>query len=291
MGDDRGLVAQLTEVAVGTVMEVGRWIAGQLGHYQEHPHEVRMKSGPSDLLTATDEGAEGQIRRRLRAAAPDIPILGEEGGLDGSPLSRETLAALERVWVVDPLDGTTNFVHSLPNFGISLALLEGGSPALGVFYDPCRDELFLARRGYGATLNGRPIRVDGTARLSESLVASGMPRDPVTGENPNGRRYLQVAERARNVRMLGSAALQLAYVACGRLSAFWELRLFPWDLAAGWLLVEEAGGRVTDLDGGPFALEGWTVVASNSRIHDELVAALAEHRQPAAAVGRPEQGR
>lgn len=267
---------ECAEVAASTAVEVGRWIADQVGRYAQNPEEVRTKSGPSDLLTATDEGAERRIRSRLLEAFPNHLVLGEEKGLGGVGGNPADLNDLPLVWVVDPLDGTTNFVHSLPNFGVSLALLEHGHPAVGVFYDPCRDELFQATRGSGTTLNGSPVQVDSIQELSKSLVASGMPRDPRTRGNPNGLRYLKVAGKVRNVRMLGSAVLQLAYVACGRLSAFWEIHLFPWDLAAGWLLVEEAGGKVTSLAGGAFDLQGRTVVASNGLIHEDLVALLAE---------------
>ena len=232
---------------------------------------VTEYKGDVDLVTVADRTAEKLIRTRLGEAFPHHGIYGEEG-------TRERLDQEYR-WYVDPLDGTTNFAHGVPHFCVSLGL-EHRAPGLpatadgtvmaAVIYDPMLDELFCAERGRGATLNGRPIHVSRIPDLAESLVATGFPSRK-RHDSPNIHFYQEFTLRSHGVRRAGSAALDLAYVACGRFEAFWEFYLNPWDTSAGFLLIEEAGGRITDFSGGPFQLNSREVLASNGLIHAELV--------------------
>lgn len=227
--------------------------------------------GDVDLVTVADRTCEALIKGRLAEVFPEHGVYGEEG-------TRERMEGEFR-WYVDPLDGTTNFAHGFPQFCVSLGLEQrtaglgadgDGTIVAGVIYDPMRDELFTAERGKGATLNGKAIGVSKTQVLTESLVATGFPSRK-RHDNPNIHFYHEFTLRSHGVRRAGSAALDLAYVACGRLEAFWEFNLNPWDTAAGALLVEEAGGRISDFSGGPFELNSREVLASNGRIHGELV--------------------
>lgn len=227
--------------------------------------------GDVDLVTVADRAAEKLIRGRLAEVFPEHGVYGEEG-------TRERMEGEFR-WYVDPLDGTTNFAHGFPQFCVSMGLEQrprGGSAAddgqivAGVIYDPLRDELFSAERGRGAWLNGKSIHVSRTKELAESLVSTGFPSRK-RHESPNIHFYHEFTLRSHGVRRAGSAALDLAFVAAGRLEAFWEFNLNPWDTAAGILLVEEAGGRLTDFAGQPFQLNSREVLASNGLIHGELV--------------------
>ena len=227
-----------------------------------------------DLVTVADRTAEKLIRTRLGEVFPEHGIYGEEG-------TRERMEGEFR-WYVDPLDGTTNFAHGFPQFCVSMGLEtarpergrskagEDGTLVAGVIYDPMRDELFTAERGRGAQLNGKPMQVSRIAELAEALLATGFPSRK-RHASPNIHFYQEFTLRSHGVRRAGSAALDLAYVACGRLEAFWEFNLNPWDTAAGILLVEEAGGRVTDFAGAHFRLDSDEILASNGLIHDELV--------------------
>jgi len=224
--------------------------------------------GEVDLVTEADRGSEKLITERLRARWPEHDLVGEEG-------ARSETGADYR-WYVDPLDGTTNFAHGYPVFCVAIALVrKDGQLEVGVLYDPTRDELFSAERGQGATLNGKPMRVSAMRRLAESLLATGFPSQK-RHANPNIHFYQQITLRSHGVRRAGSAALDLANVACGRYDGFWEFNLNPWDTAAGALLVQEAGGRVTRFDGSPFRLDSREVLASNGLIHQELMANFKE---------------
>ena len=227
--------------------------------------------GSADLVTVADRTAEKLLRERLSAAFPEHGIYGEEG-------TRDRLAAEYR-WYVDPLDGTTNFAHSVPHFAVSLGLEhrpvgltegEDGTLVSAVLYDPMRDEMYVAEPGKGAWLNGKQLHVSATTTLSESLVSTGFPSQK-RHKNPNIHFYQEFTLRSHGVRRLGSAALDLAYVAAGRYEAFWEFNLNPWDTAAGILLVEEAGGVVTDFSGQPVKLDSKEVLATNGKIQAELV--------------------
>ena len=250
---------------------VAREAGALLLDYYARGVETEYK-GDVDLVTAADRASEKLIRSRLAALFPDHGVYGEEG-------TRERLANEFR-WYVDPLDGTTNFAHGFPQFCVSLGLEhraaaimpeDDGLLVSALIYDPLRDELFTAERGRGAALNGKPIQVSRIARLSEALLATGFPSRK-RHASPNIHFYHEFSLRSHGVRRAGSAALDLAYVACGRIDAFWEFNLNPWDTAAGILLVQEAGGRVTDFAGGHFRLASHEILASNGSIHEELIA-------------------
>ncbi|MGO9402941.1 MAG: inositol monophosphatase family protein [Terriglobales bacterium] len=237
-----------------------------MGHFARHV-TIEYK-GEVDLVTVADRTSEELIVKRLRARWPEHGIVAEEG-------TRSDPGAEYR-WYVDPLDGTTNFAHGYPVFCVSIALVrQDGQLEVGVLYDPTRDELFAAERGAGATLNGKPMRVSKVARLAESLLGTGFPSHK-RHQNPNIHFYHQITLRSHGVRRAGSAALDLANVACGRYEGFWEFNLNPWDTAAGVLLVREAGGIATRFDGAPFRLDSREVLASNRLIHDELIANFEE---------------
>lgn len=218
--------------------------------------------GDVDLVTVADRSSEALIVSRIRKEWPQHDLMGEEG-------SRQETGSDFR-WYVDPLDGTTNFAHGYPVFCVSIALEYKGERIAGVIYDPTRDEMFAAEKGSGSRLNGRPIHVSKTQRLAEALVATGFPSHK-RHKNPNIHFYHQITLRSHGVRRAGSAALDLCCVACGRYDAFWEFNLNPWDTAAGVLLVEEAGGKVTNFASGPFAISSREVLASNVLLHDELL--------------------
>jgi myo-inositol-1(or 4)-monophosphatase len=218
--------------------------------------------GDVDLVTQADRASEKMIVERIRRQWPDHDLIGEEGS------RRETGSDFR--WYVDPLDGTTNFAHGYPVFCVSMALEYKGERIAGVIFDPNRDEMFAAEKGGGAQLNGRPARVSSTRLLKESLVATGFPSHK-RHKNPNIHFYHQITLRSHGVRRAGSAALDLCYTACGRYDAYWEFNLNPWDTAAGVLLVQEAGGTVTDFSGGPFNIESREVLASNTLLHEELL--------------------
>jgi len=230
------------------------------------PHTITMK-GVINLVTETDVAAEAVITASLTADTPGMPIMAEETA------ASHTLAA-ERLWVVDPLDGTTNFAHGFPFFAVSIALLDHGRPVAGAVYAPMFDELFCAARGGGAWLNDRAISVTDTSRLIEALIGTGFPYEIERTLPEVIRRLSTLLPLVRDIRRAGAAALDLAYVACGRLDGFYETDLQPWDTAAGWLLVEEAGGRVSDFSGGPYSSPIPEILASNSVLHPQLLARI-----------------
>ena len=256
---------EFAHVAEGIAREAGALLRG----FYAKGVETEYK-GDVDLVTEADRASEALIRERLTAAFPEHGIYGEEG-------TRDQMESEFR-WYVDPLDGTTNFAHGFPVFCVVLGLerraeglgaAEDGEMTAGVIYDPLRDEMFVAERGRGAWLNGRQIHVSKTASLQEALTATGFPSHK-RHVSPNIHFYQELTLRSHGVRRAGSAALDMAYVACGRLDGFWEFHLNPWDTSAGYLLVEEAGGRVTHFDGGKFTLDSREVLATNGRIAGEI---------------------
>jgi len=230
----------------------------------EKPHTIEMK-GEIDLVTEADIAAETAIVASLNEDAPGIRILAEE-----SYNSQEN-ADKGMIWVIDPLDGTTNFAHGIPVFAVSIALLDNGQPQVGVIYCPMQDELFCTCRSAGAWMNDKAIEVTDTDFLLQSLVATGFPYDTHTFLAEVTRRMQSILPKVRDIRRMGAAAVDLAYVACGRLDGFWEMGLKPWDTAAGCLLVEEAGGRVSDFSGQPFSPFKNEILASNGRLHALLL--------------------
>jgi len=225
------------------------------------------KKGPADFVTTADKKAEEVLVAGLTKARPRFGFLLEEGGkIEGADTSNR--------WIIDPLDGTTNFLHGIPHFSISIALERDGEPVAGVIYEPITDQMFWAEKGQGAYLNGRRIRVSARRRLEESLFATGI---PFAGKLDHDRFLSQlkaVMAVSAGVRRFGSAALDLAYVAAGRYEGFWEFGLHPWDIAAGIVLVREAGGFVTDIGGGGM-MESGEILAANDSLHGPLLKILA----------------
>ena len=251
--------------------------AGALLMHYFHQHLKIEYKGEADLVTAADRAAEALIRDRIRAQWPTHDVLGEEQGLSDR--------GSDYRWYVDPLDGTTNFAHGYPVFCVSMGLEyqeldqrsagQRASRIAAVIYDPTRNELFTAEQGRGARLNGEAIHVSKTPALKESLLATGFPSHK-RHKNPNIFFYHQITLHTHGVRRAGSAALDLCNVASGRYDGFWEFNLNPWDTAAGVLIVEEAGGKVTRFDGSPFELNSRETVASNGLLHDALLAEFQE---------------
>jgi len=252
--------------AAAIAMEAGDLVRG----FYERGVETEYK-GEADLVTEADRASERLIVERLRARFPSHGVYGEEG-------TRGQMESEYR-WYVDPVDGTTNFAHGYPVFCISMGLEyrapglsadEEGQIVAGVIFDPTRNELFVAEKGKGAYLNGRRIQVSRTAAVAEGLLATGFPSRK-RHRNPNIYFYQEITMRSHGVRRAGSAALDLAYTACGRFDGYWEFNLNPWDTSAGFLMVTEAGGTLTYFDGSPFHLASREILASNGRIHGELM--------------------
>jgi myo-inositol-1(or 4)-monophosphatase len=246
--------------------EIAREAGGLLMEYFHRRVKIEYK-GEADLVTDADRASEKLILERIRAHWPDHDVVGEEGA--------RVETGGEYRWYVDPLDGTTNFAHGFPVFCVSLGLAFRGKRKAAVLYDPTRDELFAAEQGKGAFLNGRRIEVSKVGELAHSLVATGFPSHK-RHKNPNIYFYHQLTLRTHGVRRAGSAALDLGYVACGRYDGFWEFNLNAWDVTAGLLLVEQAGGKVSGFGGEPLELTDRDVVASNGLIHADLLHEFAE---------------
>ncbi len=222
--------------------------------------------GRNDFVTRVDRESEASIVGILKDHTPDFDILTEETPPQDSQAPCR--------WIIDPLDGTTNYIHSFPFFAVSIALEEQGGMVLGVVLDPLREELFVAEKGKGALLNGEPITVTKRRSLEACFLATGFPFREHARIDPYLRVFRELFLSTSGVRRAGSAVLDLAYTACGRFDGFWEMGLSPWDVAAGSILIEEAGGRVTDWDGGTDYLFGRTVVGSNGSIHPEMVSII-----------------
>lgn len=259
------------EIALGIAADA----AAAVREAASRPRRITHK-GAIDLVTETDHAVEALITQRLAAACPDHLIVGEEAsaarGVARPPADRYA-------WYVDPLDGTTNFAHGHPHFAVSMALARGAELLVGVVVDVMRNETFTARRGGGATCNGAPLRVSAVPALDAALLGTGTPYD----RRERADLYLGVIRafmlRCHGIRRAGSAALDLCWVAAGRLDGYWEWKLGPWDMAAGVLIVQEAGGRVTDFAGAPHDLFGTETLASNASIHAEMIAVLGEARK------------
>ncbi len=254
-------MADELQVAIHAARAAGEILRAGFGQR----HTIQHK-GPTDMVTEMDRAAEARIVELLSAATPGHGFLAEES--DPCPGRGDAR------WIVDPLDGTTNYTHGLPTFAVSIALERGGEMEIGVIHNPLRDELFAARRGEGATLNGRPIQVSATGSLAGALVTTGFPYDAWTSGHDNAAEVAYFLKRVQSLRASGSSAVDLAHVACGRLDGYWEPGLAPYDTAAGVLLVREAGGLATDYAGGPDAVYGKEIVAANLAVHAEMLAYL-----------------
>jgi myo-inositol-1(or 4)-monophosphatase len=248
-------------IARHVALEAGALLKNLLGRVNQVAHK-----GETDLVTEADLQSEKLILESMGRHFPKDTIITEETGQHG--------AASKRVWLIDPLDGTINFAHEVPFFAVSIALQVEGETILGVVHNPCTQELFEAAKGSGAFLNQRPITVSKNSNLLDSLLATGFPY--TMHQNPGAvmQRLNNLIVRGQAIRRIGSAAIDLCYVAAGRFAGYWEEDLKPWDTAAGAILVKEAGGRVTDFEGNPFTPYLKTVVASNSLIHEDMLAAL-----------------
>jgi myo-inositol-1(or 4)-monophosphatase len=266
------------------IAQIGRqaaWAAGAVmrQNYQK-PHRITMK-GTIDPVTETDYQCQEIIMGIIRQAFPDHGFLAEERVGEGEPEQREPAGLAWEAdpaprcrWIIDPLDGTVNFAHGFPMFCASIALEIDGVLEYGVVYDPLRDELFEGTRGGGAFLNGRPIRVSGTARLEEALIGTGFPYDIRERVPQTLARLGRMLASAQGVRRGGSAALDLGYVACGRLDGFYEENLKPWDTAAGLVIVTEAGGKITTFAGENYDIQAPNMLASNEQLHADLISCL-----------------
>lgn len=237
-------------------------------------HKIEYK-GVINIATEIDRECEEMIVQEIRKHFPGDDILAEEMSEDVTPGPSKG-----RRWIIDPLDGTVNYAHGFPFFCVSIALEDNGELVAGVIYDPNRDETFVAEKGKGAVLGGQPIRVSGADSLRQSLLATGFAYNTQEGESlDNLDHFANFVKRARAVRRPGSAAIDLAWVACGRIDGFWELFLKPWDMAAGVVIIREAGGLVTSFDGSPFELYGTEILASNGKIHGEMSQVLEDGRK------------
>ena len=249
--------------AIETARDAGRVLLEKFGRI-----ETITKKGDINLVTEADLASEALIIERIRSHFPRHAILAEESG-EAIVIGSYS----EFKWIIDPLDGTTNYAHGYPCFCVTIALEHNGEIVSGVTYDPTRDELFAAEKGRGATLNGKPIRVSATAELGNALLVTGFPYDFKVREK-FARHLTEFLLASRGVRRDGSAAIDMAYVACGRFDGFWEEGLNPWDVAAGKLLIEEAGGVVSYYDGAKFSIYTPPIVASNGLIHEQMTGIL-----------------
>jgi len=250
--------------AVRVAQEAGRLLRDRLGSRID----ISLK-GAINLVTDVDLASEQLIREAIATHYPKHQVLAEEGGL--------VETSSDYRWIVDPLDGTSNYAHGYPVFAVSIGLEYRGEMVLGVVYDPMREETFTAERGGGAALNNRPIRVSSTAELGSSMLSTGFPYDIKTSRLTNLDHWANFALRARALRRDGAAALDLCYLACGRFDGFWELNLGPWDTAAGAVIALEAGARVTDFAGNTFSVYKPEIIASNGLIHDSMMAVINKH--------------
>jgi len=255
----------LLNFAIQTARDAGRILAERFGRTLEITNKSEL-----DLVTESDLASERLIIERIKTYHPRHAILAEESGAS-SPVDQELRS--EWRWIIDPLDGTTNYAHGYPCFCVSMGLEFNGRMEVGVVYDPMRDELFTAERGQGASLNGRRIQVSPVNSLSGALLCTGFPYD-VRERSEFARHFANFIMNAQGVRRDGAAALDLAYVACGRFDGFWEEGLKPWDVAAGSLLIEEAGGRVSKYDGAPLNIYTPPVLASNGLLHEQMMRVL-----------------
>ncbi len=254
-------MSEFLEIAIRAARE-----AGSLLMEMQTIHLTVEKKGEVNLVTDADRSAEALIRKIIFEKFPGHSFMAEEG-----TASKQKSRYL---WVVDPLDGTTNYAHHFPVWCVSIGLLEDGNPIVGCVYNPNLDECFTAEKGNGAYLNSKIIEVSKTSALLESLLATGFPYDIRQSSNNNLAEFSTFAVHAQAIRRAGSAALDLSYVAAGRFDGYWEFKLSPWDIAAGSLLVEEAGGKLTNWSGAKFDIFKGEIVASNGLIHNEMLAVL-----------------
>ena len=257
----------------GTATGIAQQAGAEVLLHLDQPHQEAIKKSVFDIVTDADQQAEAVIVAALQAAFPNHHIVGEEGGGMGAPA-----AEAQYFWYIDPIDGTSNFANNIPFFSVSIAMADRDlNPLVGVVYNPVSNEMFSAARGFGATRNGAEIRVSATADLEQAILCTGFPYDNVTKRHTNIEAFVTLLNQTRGVRRFGSAALELCYVACGRLEGFWEATLSPWDCMAGLLIAREAGGKVTDYSGSEIAISGAQILASNGLLHDAVLAVIQAH--------------
>ena len=257
------------EAARQAAQQAGQVLLDWMGRFS-----VRRKSGYNDLVTEADFAAQETVLGILRRRFPNDRFIAEEEDPQAG-----SNAEASRCWYIDPLDGTTNYVHGFGFFCVSIGLVQDGRPVVGIIYDPTRQECFAAAAGHGTTCNDVPLHSSGVDRLADALICGGLPNN--VNEQPEELRiFSEIARRVQSIRRTGSSALALAYVAAGRVDGFWASQLMPWDAAAGVILTREAGGNVTTLDGEPFTVDSPPTLATNGVLHPELVAAIAS-TQPA----------
>ncbi|KAF1856861.1 hypothetical protein Lal_00039336 [Lupinus albus] len=262
------------EIALQAAKKAGALLAERVGKIERLDYK-----GAFNIVTDVDRASEALIIQTIFDAFPDDDFLGEEGGLSADALSsiasKKTATSNNRRWIIDPLDGTTNFAHSYPFFAVSIAFEYDGLIQCGVVFNPMADETFAAERGKGAFLNGKPLKVSSIDQIDKSLLATGFPPDTLKSFDDNMATFKMLTNESHGVRRDGSAALDLAFVASGRLDGFWERKLSPWDIAAGSLIVAEAKGRVSNLEGGLLDMSTGHIIASNGLIHDDIVSSIA----------------
>jgi len=256
--------------AVKYALEAGQLVKDHIGNLGR----VERKVNHSDLVTEIDKRSEALLRNKIQEEYPSHWIFSEE--TNGSEIGQSVIENPKEGfgWVIDPIDGTTNFIHGIPYFAISIGILKDGKPYIGVIYNPMTEELFTAMDGVGAFLNGEKITVGGETELSESMVVTGFPAHDFRSGSKVLQQMDRVAGKVRSIRIFGAASLDLCMVAMGRLSGFYHEGLHPWDTAAGILMVREAGGKVTDKDGQDFELSYDSLLATNGRIHEDLLKEL-----------------
>ncbi len=254
------------DVARKAALEAGDLLKGYLGKVGEVEYKAK-----NSLVTEADRVAEDLIIKMIKEAYPAHGILAEESGIQGQ--------GSNYLWIIDPLDGTTNFAHTYPFFSVSIALEIDGEVKIGLIYDPIKDEMFVGERGRGARMNDKKIVVSGALKVEESNLCTGFIHTADWMVEENLTHFANFIRGARAVRRDGSAALDLCYVACGRYDGFWELGLNPWDTAAGYLIVEEAGGRVTKFGGEEYNINDQEIIATNGKIHEEMMNMLSSGRR------------
>ncbi len=261
---------KLLEIAKEAAYEAGEIQLSFMGKNKN----IEYKSNEFDLVTEADKQSEAKIMSILETYFPDHDVLGEETGCHNDHNS-------EYLWVIDPLDGTTNFTHNFPHFAVSIGLVKNGNIILGVVYDPCKNELFWAAEGTGAYINSEPIQVSNVGQLHGGLLATGFAPGSLDTFEENMAYFKEFIHKGQAIRRPGAAALDLCYVACGRLDGFWELNLSPWDVTAGACIVREAGGRVTNFDSKEFDPYEKTILATNILLHDKMMEVISSCKNKA----------
>ncbi|MGX1983928.1 myo-inositol-1(or 4)-monophosphatase [Thermolongibacillus altinsuensis] len=263
----KGLEQVLYDSAIEYALQAGQLLKERLGN----KGKIQQKKNISDLVTEVDQLSEELLRGKIQEDYPDHWILSEEdcGQANAYEVFKNQDSGYG--WIIDPIDGTTNFIHGIPHFSVSIGVVKAGKPVIGVVFNPITGELYAARKSFGAYLNGRPIRVGKESTLAEAVVATGFQ----ASDFKSGSRVIQqmdkLAGKSRSIRIFGAASLDLCLVASGKITGFWHEGLNPWDTAAGVLILTEAGGQVTDQDGNPYCLFHDSLIASNGKIHDELM--------------------